>query len=333
MKTYIRKFSEIAAKDVELAGGKGANLGELFNHGIPVPDGFVILSSCYERFLEIAGLNARIAAVLEHLKADDVDALTAFSDQVTAWILGAEIPEAITESIFTLFDESGVPLVAVRSSANAEDRADSAWAGQLDTYLGTTRDTLILNIKKCWASLFTPRALAYRFQNRQMTAGIAVAVVVQEMVASEVAGVAFSIHPVTQDPDQMIIEAGFGLGEAVVSGAITPDSYVIRKSDRQILERYPSAQAKGFFLNEKGGSDWMDIPAGKTTGDKLSRNEILELADLVIGIEAYFRFPCDIEWAMKDHKWYILQCRPITTLGAQKEEKNTSNAKTGKHEQ
>jgi len=316
MNTLIKNFCDLNARDVDSAGGKGANLGAMFSHGIPVPDGFVILTSCYDHFLRASGLSGRIAAKFHPLDGSDIDALTTVSAEVTGWIVNGTLPEVITREICLYFDQLNATLVAVRSSANAEDSADSAWAGQLDTYLGTTRTDLLQNIKKCWASLFTPRALAYRFQHQLMAADISVAVVVQEMVASEVAGVAFSVHPVTQDPDQMIIEAGFGLGEAVVSGTITPDSYIIRKSDRQIIESYPSEQSRGLFLNPTGGSTWMDIPSDRSTEVKLSPGAILELADLVIRIEAYFHYPCDIEWARKDGKWYILQCRPITTLGS-----------------
>ena len=314
METFVKEFSQITAKDVDSAGGKGANLGEMFTHAIPVPDGFVVLTSCYEEFFRIAKLDERIRSELESLDGSDINALNSLSEKVTGWITESPLSKEITQRIYQYFDQLNTFLVAVRSSANAEDRADSAWAGQLDTYLGTTREKLISNIKKCWASLFTPRALAYRFQNDLMTAGISVAVVIQEMVASEVSGVAFSVHPVTQDPDQMIIEAGFGLGEAVVSGTITPDSYIVKKSDRQIVESYPSEQTAGFFLNAKGGSDWKDLPPDQTAKAKLSNDEILELADLIIRIESYFHFPCDIEWARKGTKWYILQCRPITTL-------------------
>ncbi|MFH1159866.1 MAG: PEP/pyruvate-binding domain-containing protein [bacterium] len=257
----------------------GANLGVLFNHGIPVPDGFVILTQCYDQFLRGSGLDTRIASLLQPLNGGDIVALTNVSEHVTGWIMQEKIPDEIAGTIYAHFDQLNAPLVAVRSSANAEDRA-----------------------------------LAYRFQNDLMTADISVAVVVQEMIASEVAGVAFSVHPVTQDPDQMIIEAGFGLGEAVVSGAITPDTYILRKSDRHILETYPSQQLKGVFLNQSGGSTWKEIPDSESDAPKLSPPQIRELADLIIHIEAFFTYPCDIEWARKDGKWYILQCRPITTL-------------------
>ncbi|MBN1198550.1 MAG: PEP/pyruvate-binding domain-containing protein [Bacteroidales bacterium] len=311
---FVRKFSEITAQDIASAGGKGANLGEMFRHDIPVPDGFVVLASGFREFLRNTGLGHRLASLLEEVNGDDVDALNNCSQEMTRLILEGNIPDEIRRPVYDYFDWLATPLIAVRSSATAEDGADSAWAGQLDTYLGTTRDKLILNMKKCWASLFTPRALAYRFQKKLIESEIAVAVVVQKMVASEVAGVAFSVHPVTQDPDQMIIEAGFGLGEAVVSGTITPDSYIVRKSDLALLETYPSEQEKGFFLNEKGGSDWRDIPPGQTGKAKLSHDEIIGLAGLIIRIESFFGFPCDIEWARKGKNWYILQCRPITTL-------------------
>lgn len=312
--TEIRTFAELSAADVATAGGKGANLGALFNAGVPVPDGFVILTGCYDRFLNATGLDGRLQDLLRGLDSDDIAALATASERATAWLLGAVLPEETGAAILAHFDRLGAPLVAVRSSANAEDSADSAWAGQLETYLGTTRADLLDHVRRCWASLFTPRALAYRFQNRMMTAGISVAVVVQSMIDSAVAGVAFTVHPVTQDPDQMIIEAGFGLGEAVVSGAITPDSTVVRKSDRQIIESYPSEQARALYLGPQGGSAWRDLPADLIGAPKLQPQEVAELAEIALGIEARFGYPCDIEWARKDRRWYVLQCRPITTL-------------------
>jgi len=315
MDPSIRFFRELSARDVAIAGGKGANLGELMRKSVPVPDGFVILASCFGDFLRQSHLDEIFKTNLTTLNGEDVKVLESVSAMLISRIMESSITEEMQTHILRSFDQLGSRLVAVRSSATAEDGSDSAWAGQLDTYLGTTREKLVTNVKRCWASLFTSRALAYRYQNHLMESDITVAVVIQLMVASEVSGVAFSVHPVTQDPDQMIIEAGFGLGEAVVSGTITPDSWIIRKSDRKILETYHSEQEKGYFLNEQGGSEWTDLPAGQSAKAKLNPEEILELADLVIHIEAYFHFPCDIEWARKGKNWFILQCRPITTLG------------------
>jgi len=315
MHLFVKPFSEITAGDVALAGGKGANLGEMYQQSIPVPNGFVVLSACFREFIGLTRLEEELATALKSVNGDDIDAMQSLSDTLTHRILEAPVPGDMSDQTLRYFDQLGAPLVAVRSSATAEDGADSAWAGQLDTYLGTTRDDLLNNIKRSWASLYTPRALSYRFQKKLMGSDIAVAVVIQEMVASEVSGVSFSVHPVTQDPNQLIIEAGFGLGEAVVSGLITPDSYVVRKSDLTILEDNPSSQEKGIFLNSQGGSDWKELSPDQQTQKKLKPDEIVGLARQVIRIESLFGYPCDIEWARKGDQWYILQCRPITTLG------------------
>jgi pyruvate,water dikinase len=158
--------------------------------------------------------------------------------------------------------------------------------------------------------------LTYRLQNGCPSPEISVAVVVQEMVDSEVSGVAFSVHPVTEDPDQMIIEAAFGLGEAVVSGTITPDDYIVRKSDRQVLESDVRQQERALYPDRSGGSSWRSLAPDLSTRAKLTHAQVLELAELVMQIEAHSGRPCDIEWAMRENRWYILQCRPITTLKA-----------------
>jgi len=206
--------------------------------------------------------------------------------------------------------------VAVRSSATAEDSSSAAWAGQLDSFLNTTEKTLLANVQKCWASLFTPRAIFYRFEKGLHNNKISVAVVIQKMIESEVSGIAFSVHPVTQDHNQLIIEAGYGLGEAIVSGQITPDSYVIEKNPRRIIDRNVSTQERGIYRKPKeGGNEWQNIPQDKGKKQKLTDGQILELSELILKIENHYGTPQDIEWAYENNKFYITQSRPITTLG------------------
>jgi len=305
---------EITAGDIRTAGGKGAGLGAMTAAGLPVPDGFVVLASCYDRFMDENGLRERIAARLQSLDGGDVAGLQKASATITEWILGEPLPRGVSRLVLDRFDSLAVPLVAVRSSADAEDGTDAAWAGQLETFLGTSRDDLLSNVRRCWASLFSPRALSYRLREGRAAQEISVAVVVQEMVDSEVAGVAFSVHPVTEDPDQMIIEAAFGLGEAVVSGIVTPDDYIVRKSDRQVLESDVRQQERALYLDRSGGSSWRSLAQDLSGRAKLTHGQVLELAELVIQIEVHSGRPCDIEWAMRENHWYILQCRPITTL-------------------
>lgn len=310
----IRDFEKLGKNDVGLAGGKGASLGEMAKAGIPVPPGFVILSDAFEKFLEETDLNAEIDAALDSVNHKEIHTVENASEKIQALILGAEMPKDIAEAIRTFFEKLGAQYVAVRSSATAEDSASAAWAGQLESYLNTTEEKLLGNVKRCWASLFTPRAIFYRFEKDLHKQKISVAVVVQKMVESEKSGIAFSVHPVTKDRNQLIIEAGLGLGEAIVSGQITPDSYVVEKEPRRIIERSVQAQTRGLYRAKNGGNEWRDIP--KEIGEKqvLGDKEIMELADIILIIERHYGFPVDIEWAREKNEFFIVQSRPITTL-------------------
>ena len=310
----LRDFKNISKGDVSLAGGKGASLGEMTQVGISVPNGFVILSNAFEKFLEATDLNVEIDAILASVNHKEMHTVENASEKIQSLILQAEMPQDIKKEVQQFFKNLNSKYVAVRSSATAEDSASAAWAGQLESYLNTTEETLLENVKKCWASLFTPRAIFYRFEKDLHKHKISVAVVVQKMVDSEKSGIAFSVHPVTQDRNQLIIEAGFGLGEAIVSGQITPDSYVVEKQPRRIIDRNIQTQVKGLYRVESGGNEWRDIP--KELGEKevLSDKEILELSEIILKIENHYGFPCDIEWATEKGKFYIVQSRPITTL-------------------
>lgn len=300
--------------DSSIAGGKGASLGEMTRAGIPVPPGFVVLTSGFERFIEETGLHIEIDTILHSVDHTEVHTVERASEKIQSLIMGAEMPAYIADQITRSFTELNTTWVAVRSSATAEDSLSAAWAGQLDSYLNTTEETLLENVKKCWASLFTPRAIFYRFEKDLHTQKISVAVVVQKMVESEASGVAFSVHPVTEDRNQLIIEAGFGLGEAIVSGQITPDSYVVEKEPRRIIDKNVSIQARGLYRGETEGNEWRDIP--EETGEKqvLSDDEIADLSGIILNIEKHYGFPVDIEWARESEEFFIVQSRPITTL-------------------
>lgn len=310
----FRRFNDISKNDVGLAGGKGASLGEMTQAGIPVPPGFVALSDAFERFIEKTDLNVKIDAILDSVNREAMHTVENASEKIQTLILEADMPADIAAGIMGFFKELGAQYVAVRSSATAEDSSSAAWAGQLDSFLNTTERMLLENVKRCWASLFTPRAIFYRFEKNLHKHKISVAVVVQKMVASEVSGIAFSVHPVTQDYNQLIIEAGYGLGEAIVSGQITPDSYVVEKDPRRIIDINISTQERGLYRQDNGGNAWQDIPKEKGEQQKLSEQEILALAEIVLNIEKHYGFPCDIEWAQEGDKFSIVQSRPITTL-------------------
>lgn len=317
----LRDFKKIDKSDVSLAGGKGASLGEMTKAGIPVPHGFVILSSAFEKFLEETDLNVEIDAILDSVNHKEMHTVEHASEKIEALILGAQMPNDIKDDVQKFFKNLDSQYVAVRSSATAEDSASAAWAGQLESYLNTNEENLLENVKKCWASLFTPRAIFYRFEKDLHKQKISVAVVVQKMIESEKSGIAFSVHPVTQDRNQIIIEAGFGLGEAIVSGQITPDSYVVEKQPRQIIDKNIQTQSRGLYRAEKGGNEWQDILKEKGEKQVLSDEEILELSETILRIENHYGFPCDIEWAFENGNFYIVQSRPITTLSIKMVEK------------
>ena len=291
---FLKNFRDISKKDVAITGGKGASLGEMTQAGIPVPPGFVILSDSFEKFLEETDLNVEIDAILHTVNHKEMHTIENASEKIQALILGAEMPEDIAKDIQKFFKELDAQYVAVRSSATAEDSASAAWAGQLDSFLNTTEKDLLEKVKRCWASLFTPRAIFYRFEKELHKQKISVAVVVQKMVQSEVSGIAFSVHPVTQDYNQLIIEAGLGLGEAIVSGQITPDSYVVEKQPQHIIDKNISVQARGLFRAEKGGNEWRDVSEKDGEKQTLTDKQILELSEIILHIEKHYGFPCDI---------------------------------------
>jgi len=315
----IKRFIDLDKNDAGIAGGKGASLGEMTKAGIPVPPGFVVLSSSFEQFIEETDLVQEIDAILHKVDHKEIHTVEAASEKIRELILNAPMPQDIAGEINSSFKELNTKYVAVRSSATAEDGKDHAWAGQLESYLNTTEYDVLSKVKLCWSSLFTPRAIFYRFEKSLHLTKISVAVVVQKMVESEVSGIAFSVHPVTEDRNQLIIEAGFGLGEAIVSGSVTPDAYVVEKEPRNILDVNVSTQNRGLYRSEKrslehGNNEWKDIPEPKASSQVLTKDQILELSEIIIGIENHYGFPCDIEWAYEGGKFYIVQSRPITTL-------------------
>lgn len=310
---YIKSFKEIRSKDVGIAGGKGASLGEMTNAKIQVPPGCVILAAAFDRFLLETDLAQDIQAQLNKVNYKDTNSVDKASNVIRDMIDKTKFPDDLKKEIVGEFKKLKAPLVAVRSSATAEDSKTASWAGELETYLNTDEKTLITNVKRCWSSLFTPRAIFYRHEKKLLKAKVSVAVVIQKMVQSEVSGITFTVHPVTQDKNQMIIEAGWGLGEAVVSGQITPDSYVIDKRDWSIMDINISKQEKMIAKTGKV-TKTVSVTKSKQEQQKLLGKKIIELAQLCGHVEKHYGFPCDIEWAMEKDKLYITQSRPITTL-------------------
>jgi pyruvate,water dikinase len=315
---FIKTFKEISKNDVNIAGGKGASLGEMTNTGIPVPPGFVVLAVAFDKFLEETDMNVEIQACLDRVNHQDVNSVEHASKKIRDLIGDAEFPKDLGKLILKEFNKFGAKSLAVRSSATAEDSSVASWAGELESYLNIDKKNLLTSVKECWSSLFTPRAIFYRFEKKLHKTNVSVAVVVQKMVKSEVSGICFTVHPVTEDKRQMVIEAGWGLGEAIVGGKITPDTYVLDKPKTKnqkpkILDKNISEQKMMIVRGTKGTVE-AKVPKAKQNIQKLSDQHILELAKICLGIEKHYKFPQDIEWALEKNKFYITQSRPITTL-------------------
>lgn len=315
MSKFILPFAKINKKSINEAGGKGASLGEMQGAKFPIPYGFVILAVAFSKYLEETDLNVEIKTALESVNAKDAESVEEASEIIRHLIKRTAINSDLEREILTEFKKLKSKFVAVRSSATAEDSKIDSWAGELESYLNTTEKTLIENVKKCWMSLFTPRAIFYRFARKLEKKPINVAVVVQEMVEAEVSGVAFSVHPITKDHNQMIIEAGWGLGEAIVLGKITPDSYIIDKKKEEIIDINISEQEKMITRKSISGNiKEMKVPKSKKSQQKLSNKKIVQLAKIVKRIEQHYCSPQDVEWAYRGGRFYIVQSRPITTL-------------------
>ncbi len=314
MNEFAFPISKLSKKSVEIAGGKGANLGELFKNKFPVPDGFVVLAAAFNRFLEETEIGAEIDAGIERVNYKDLKSVNEFSSRIRNLTEDADFPGDLQSIITNEFNDLRASFVAVRSSATAEDSDAASWAGELETYLYIQKRELFDAIKRCWASLFTPRAIVYRHEKCLDKKAISVAVVVQTMVDSEISGVCFTAHPVTRNRNHMVIEAGFGLGEAIVSGMITPDTYIIDKKDGTILDITVAQQKKMIIQKTAGGTKEVAVPKKQQGQQALTGKQIIKLSDICKRIEQHYRKPQDVEWAFAGNIFYITQTRPITTL-------------------
>ena len=310
---FTKNFKQLSKNDVGIAGGKGASLGEMTHVGIPVPPGFVILASSFDKFLEETDLGVEIEATLKKVKADKIHSVDRASSKIRDLIHDAQFPKDIAEEIVKEFGKLKAEYVAVRSSATAEDSSVASWAGELESYLNTNSKNLLENVKKCWSSLFTPRAIFYRIEKGLDKRKVSVAVVVQKMIQSEISGITFTVHPVTEDRNQIVIEAGYGLGEAIVGGKVTPDTYIIDKKGMKFLDKNISSQSMMIVRNSNGIKE-IKVAKNIEEKQKFPDKKIIELAKMCIGIEKHYKKPQDIEWAFEKGKIYIVQSRPITTL-------------------
>jgi pyruvate,water dikinase len=309
-----KSFRKIDKGDINIAGGKGASLGEMTQAGFSVSSGFIVLAKAFDEFMKQADLNVVIQSELNKVNHDDINSIDKASNVIRDLISDTVIPEKLKKEILREFNKLKTRYVAVRSSATAEDSSIASWAGELESYLNVTKSNLLESVKKCWSSLFTPRAIFYRFEKKLNNQKISVAVVIQKMVQSDVSGICFTVHPVTEDRNQMVIEAGYGLGEAIVGGKITPDTYVINKKNNAIIDINISKQKMMITRTKNKAVEEKKVPTLKQDKQKLNNKQIIQLAKICKKIEEHYGTPQDIEWALEDNKFYITQSRPITTL-------------------
>ncbi|TSC93735.1 MAG: pyruvate, water dikinase [Candidatus Berkelbacteria bacterium Athens1014_28] len=326
---FILWFKDVGKDDIACVGGKGANLGELVRAGFPVPNGFIVTADAYFYFLLKSGIGPAISKVLKNFDPEDSKKLNSLSKIIKKQILAAKIPKEIEDQVLASYKELGDVLVAVRSSATAEDLPEASFAGQQATYLNISGGKEVVEaLKKCYASLFEARAIYYRATNKYDQMKVGLAVPIQMMVQSEKSGVMFTVDPVSGDTEKLIIDAGYGLGEAVVSGSITPDRYIIEKSSLKIVAKEINEQEWKIVKSNSGGDRHVSVPQADRKDQKLSDAEIIDLAKIGTKIEQHYNSPQDIEFAIEKGKIYIVQSRPITTLKNQKSKIKNQNEGT-----
>jgi phosphohistidine swiveling domain-containing protein len=331
--TYILQLREIGTKDLALAGGKGTNLGEMAVAGFPVPSGFVLTTHAYDAFVREHGLQGTIIDLASAISVDDSTSAEDSAAAIRALFLDAQIPAGIRSVLLAAYKElnnevlndddlSSVDLnskeeiaVAVRSSATAEDLPGASFAGQQESYLNVIGDEALIDaIKLCWASLWTARAMTYRLKQGIASADVSLAVVVQRMIPADLSGILFTAHPTSGDRSQMVINAGYGLGEAIVGGVVTPDSYLVDRARGTVFESTIGSKETKVVADEGQGVRREAVADTERKAAVLSSVRIQALAQTCQRIEAHFTTPQDIEWAFAGDDLWILQSRPITNL-------------------
>ena len=318
---YVEFFKQLSKDDISVAGGKGANLGELTNAGIPVPPGFVITAQTYQKFITETGIVDEINAMLETLDINNTSELQKVAEDIKSLMINTPIPDDIQNVIIESYNKLCMDvgnddvMVAIRSSATAEDLPDASFAGQQDTYLNISGiEDVLTNVRMCWASLFEARAIFYRAENDFDHSKVLIAVVVQQMVNSEKAGVMFTVDPSTGE-EEMLIEGAWGLGEGVVSGTVTPDTCRYDKVNDEV-KSYRINTKKTMFTKdpETGATVQVDVPEEKRDERVLTDDDLEQLTQLGRRIQKHYGAPMDTEWGIENGIVFMLQARPITTL-------------------
>jgi len=330
-KRFILWFEESSKGDTSLVGGKAANLGEMIGAGIPVPPGFTITAYAYRHFIQKTGIEEKIREILETVDYDDQVRLTEKADEVRQLFKRTEIPPDLEDVISNAYNDLSERLrtvdanVAVRSSATAEDLPGASFAGQQETYLNVRgRLNFLESVKNCWGSLFTPRATFYRHEKGFDHMQVALSVAVQKMVNAKCAGVIFTIHPATGDRSKIVIEGNWGLGESVVSGSVTPDSFVVDKQTKNVVDRNIAKKAVEYVRDPSTGKTiHRQVPDARQNIACLTDEEIVRLTDLALRIEDHYASAQDIEWSIDrdlpfPQNVFIVQSRPETVWSVKK---------------
>ncbi|HDR4725183.1 phosphoenolpyruvate synthase [Bacillus cereus group sp. Sample62] len=315
MSSFVLDFQEIENTQLSLVGGKGLNLGKLSNiQGIQVPEGFCVTTVGYEKAIEQNDELQTLLQQLTKLKREDRTQIGGISKKIREVIMAVEIPSDVVEAVTHYLSRFGNEhAYAVRSSATAEDLPYASFAGQQDTYLNITgKEAILQHVRKCWASLFTERAVMYRMQNSFEHNQVSICVVVQKMVFPHASGIMFTADPVTSNRKVLSIDASFGLGEALVSGLVSADNYKVKEGE--IVDKMIATKKLAIYGRKEGGTETKQIAPNQQKIQTLTEQQILHLARIGRQIESYFGCPQDIEWCLVDDTFYIVQSRPITTL-------------------
>jgi len=323
----VLPFSKIKKEDIPLVGGKGANLGEMYNFGIPVPNGFVVTAQAYQYVVDHNALQPVIREIIRQTDINNQKQLEKAAIKIQRLIHTAEIPKNLSDAIIDAYrglkPGSKSPLVAVRSSATAEDLPDASFAGQQESYLDIKGESNVIQaVRAAWASLWGARAIFYRATKGFDHFRVMLAVPVQLMIQSEVSGVVFSVNPVTRNKNQVVVEMVWGLGDYMVQGVVNPDHYIVNKDTLSIHSRQTMPQTVMEVRQFPNGVKKVKVPEKYVYAQKLTDEQVIEVAKLSIKVHQHYFFPQDSEFAVEDGKIYLVQTRPITTLdmnkGAQK---------------
>src|SRR3989338_9101020 len=328
MSKYVVWFRDLNKDSIPTAGGKGSNLGEMFNLGISVPNGFAVTAQTYKNFIERTNIKDKIQGFLVGLDVEDTEKLQKISVDIQQLISTTPMPADIAEEIMENYELLGADkrsaqeilqgkevFVAVRSSATAEDLPGASFAGQQATFLNVKgKEKVVKAVLECWASLFTARAIYYREKQHFDHSKVLISAIVQKMVNSDKSGIMFTVNPATNQENEIVIEAIYGLGEMIVGGEVSPDLYIVDKEKREISTMEIRKQEVGLFRSAYATNEKKNIPKEFQDKQKINVKEIQELARLGKKLEDHYHHPQDIEWAIEKNEILIVQTRAVTTF-------------------